>query len=191
MFGTDKLTRIGYCKTHQYLRTDISKETILQKAIKKQRQNASIKTGRELRSLASSEIEVKAPKDYQALDLWFKERMVRCVIECENCGALNWWLENNKDSKIGKLKWRSCQAHLLPKRHFKSLMTHPLNGMVMGTGYSGLCHCHDFYDSSWEKAATMNIWVEVCRRFIVMYPLIKPEEHQYIPDVLLQEINQI
>jgi len=191
VFGTDKNTRTGYCKNHQYLRTDISKETIIQKAIKKQRQNAVKLDSTKVRKIAIELDGAKAPKGYQELDLWFKDRMARCEIKCENCGATNWWLENNKDSKFGKLKWRSCQAHLLQKRHFKSIQTHPLNGMVMGTGFSGLCHCHDNYDASWEKAAKMNIWDEVVRRFKIMYPLIQPNEQQYIPDVLLQEINQI
>lgn len=52
VWGTDRKTGIGYCKSHQYLRTDISKETILQKAVKKQRQNVAELTGRKLRGLA-------------------------------------------------------------------------------------------------------------------------------------------
>lgn len=51
VFGTDKNTRTGYCKNHQHLRTDISKESIVQKAIKKQRQNAAKLSGRELRKV--------------------------------------------------------------------------------------------------------------------------------------------
>ncbi|MBK7377327.1 MAG: recombination protein NinG [Chitinophagaceae bacterium] len=52
VFGTDKLTRTGYCKRHQSLRTDISKETILQKAIAKQRKNAALRQNTNLRKLA-------------------------------------------------------------------------------------------------------------------------------------------
>lgn len=51
VFGTDKKTRTGYCKSHQHLRTDISKETIIQKAIAKQRQNAIPKAQSSLRKL--------------------------------------------------------------------------------------------------------------------------------------------
>ena len=39
VFGTDKKTRTGYCKSHQYLRTDIDKDGIVARAIKKQRKN--------------------------------------------------------------------------------------------------------------------------------------------------------
>lgn len=193
VFRTDKKTYTGYCTNHwRQHSTDIDKDSIVMKAIKKQKQkNAASKDVTKLRNLSYSSPEVKAPKGYQELDVWFKDRMGRLEVKCDNCGATSFWLEQNKDTKFGKLKWRSCQAHCLPKRHFKSLQTHPLNGMVMGTGYSGLCHCHDDYDSSWDKASKMNIWDEVVRRFLIMYPLIKPEEQQYIPDVLLQEINQI
>lgn len=118
--------------------------------------------------------------------LWFIDRMDRFQPKCENCGAEKAIL---KLPKFGR-QWKSCQAHLLPKRHFESLKTHPLNGMVLGSGYSGLCHCHDNYDASWEKAAKMNIWDEVVRRFLIMYPLITPEEHQYIPPQLLQELPE-
>ena len=122
----------------------------------------------------------------QQLGVWFITRMTVCEPICENCGKIGEYLKMPEFKKL----WRSCQAHLLPKRHFKSLQTHPLNGMVLGTGFSGLCHCHDDYDSSWEKAAKMPIWEEVVKRFLIMYPLISPEEHQYIPPQLLQELPQ-
>ena len=125
----------------------------------------------------------------EQLGMWFVTRMQICEPKCENCGKEGGYLKLPEFKKL----WKSCQAHLLPKRHFKSLQTHPLNGMVLGSGYSGLCHCHDDYDSSWEKAAKMPIWEEVVRRFLIMYPLIPQEEYQFIPPQLLQELpeNQI
>lgn len=193
VFRTDKKTYTGYCTNHwRQHSTDIDKDSIVMKAIKKQKQkNAASKDVTKLRNLSYSSPEVKAPKGYQELTLWFNERMSRCEVKCENCVATNYWLEQNKETKIGKLKWRSCQAHLLPKRHFDSIKTHPLNAMVLGSGYSGLCHCHDNYDASWEKAAKMNIWDEVVRRFKIMYPLITQDEQRFIPPQLLQEINQV
>jgi hypothetical protein len=185
--GCGKYPTLGYKGFNADCRPDLKAA-----AIKKQKDRNALRSDlAHVRKLAVEVDGVKAPKEYQELDIWFKDRMGRLEIKCDNCGATNWWLEQNKDTKIGKLKWRSCQAHLLQKRHFKSIMTHPLNGMVMGSGYSGLCHCHDTYDSSWDKASKMNIWDEVVRRFKIMYPLIQPNEQQYIPDVLLQEINQI
>lgn len=121
-----------------------------------------------------------------ALTLWFEDRMKKYYPQCDNCGAIN---EKLLDEKYKK-QWHSCQAHLLEKRHFKSLEAHPLNGMVLGTGYSGMCNCHDEYDAGWERASKMNIWKDVVRRFKIMYPLIQPSEHRFIPDVLLKEIKK-
>lgn len=118
---------------------------------------------------------------------WFIDRMANCEPKCENCKVRGAYLKY----AANKFLWKSCQAHLLPKKHFKSLQAHPLNGMVLGSGLSGLCNCHDTYDSSWEKAAKMPIWEEVVRRFKIMYPLITQEEHRFIPPQLLQEVNQV
>lgn len=167
------------------------KNKALEQIEKQKKRNALRVAGTKVRNIAIENPDAKAPKSYEELSQWFKERMNRLPVRCENCKATNNWLEVHKEEKIGKLKWRSCQAHLLPKRHFRSLQTHPLNGMVLGSGYSGLCHCHDNYDASWEKASKMYIWNEVVRRFKIMYPLITQDEHRFIPDQLLQEINQI
>jgi len=163
----------------------------LEQIDKAKKRNALKLAGTKVRNIAVENPDAKAPKSYEELSQWFKERMDSLPVRCENCKTTNNWLEVHKEEKIGKLKWRSCQAHLLPKRHFRSLQTHPLNGMVLGSGYSGLCHCHDNYDASWEKASKMYIWDEVVRRFKIMYPLITEEEHRFIPPQLLQEINQI
>lgn len=112
------------------------------------------------------------------LELWFKIKMELNEPRCMNCGAYK------PELKQWQKGWHSCQAHLLPKRHFKSISTHPLVGLVLGTGFSGLCFCHDIYDGSWDAASKMPIWGEVCRRFLILYPLINPLEYRFIPDVL-------
>lgn len=119
------------------------------------------------------------------LDLWFMMRMNTCLPQCENCGAI----KNDLKHEIFKNRWKSCQAHLLPKRHFISLRAHPLNGMVLGSGFSGMCYCHDSYDSNWDAASKMGIWQEVVRRFKIMYPLILPSEHRFIPKQLLDTLD--
>ncbi len=62
--------------------------------------------------------------------------------------------------------------------------------MVLGTGYSGLCNCHDEYDAGWERASKMAVWSEVVRRFKILYPLITEKEHQFIPQILLDTLNE-
>lgn len=74
VFGTDKNTRKGYCKSHQYLRTDIDKAGILERAIKKQRQNAIPKIQSKLRNLSyTSDEQRKAGKDKQTKSQLLKE----------------------------------------------------------------------------------------------------------------------
>lgn len=114
------------------------------------------------------------------LELWFANRMNTLQPICANCGAIGEFLLEEKYKKL----WRSCQAHLLPKAKFKSIRYHPLNGLVLGSGFSGLCYCHDDYDHDWNKANKMEIWPEVCKRFLILYPLINPLEYKFIPDVL-------
>lgn len=175
VFGTCKVTRKGFCKRHQTLREDYDRRTILQKALAKQKGLES-----KVRGLGSVQDEEK-----NELELWFLMRMNTCKPVCENCGAAKYNLVDDEYKKM----WRSCQAHLLPKRHFKSLQTHPLNGMVMGSGFSGMCHCHDDYDHDWERASKMKIWPEVIRRFKIMYPLITESEHRFIPKQLLETLK--
>jgi hypothetical protein len=126
----------------------------------------------------------KPKRKEKSLDDFFETLMRVNVPVCDNCGAMKPFLKNPDYKPL----WKSCQAHLLPKRFFKSLQTYELNVMVLGSGYSGMCHCHDDYDNNWEKASKMKIWPEVVRRFKIMYPLIPLSEYQYIPDVLLKEI---
>jgi hypothetical protein len=124
------------------------------------------------------------PKDKE-LDAFFSRVMEENEPVCAECGLRSDWLKQPENKTL----WKSCQAHLLPKRHFKSIATHPLNALVLFSGYSGGgCHHHDVYDSNWMSASKMGIWQEVVRRFKVLYPLIKTEEHQYIPQILLDTL---
>lgn len=128
--------------------------------------------------------EQKEAEGETELELFFLSRIHNCYPTCENCGASRPLLKEPEYSIL----WRSCQAHLLPKRHFNSIETHPLNAMVLGSGYSGLCNCHDTYDSNWRKASTMKIWSEVINRFKILYPLITASEHKFIPQILLETL---
>lgn len=186
VFGTDKKTGIGYCKFCQIKRTDLDKRSIIQKAISKNEKS-------KIRNLSSISVPPKNFKKVKMvyyepnvdLEKFFEDRMNSLYPKCENCGAERIILLDERYKK----QWKSCQAHLLPKRHFKSIETHPLIGMVLGSGYSGMCNCHDDYDHDWERASKMNIWPEVVRRFKILYPLITKEEHKFIPEILLETLK--
>ena len=130
------------------------------------------------RSLPEPKI-ISITPDFE-LKAWFDHRMKTCQPICANCGIEAKWVNKEPYLKL----FKAAQAHLLPKRHFWSLKLHELNGMVLFAGYSGICNCHDVFDSSWDAASKMNIWEEVIRRFKIMYPLIPTVEHQFIPKQL-------
>ena len=182
VFSTDKKTRIGYCKSHQWKRTDTDKRSIIQKAISKESSKKEMYKVRGLINEPENK-EMKIAND--DLLIFFEGRMRSCFPKCDNCGEVRLHLLEEKFKK----QWKSCQAHLLPKRHFKSIRTHELNAMVLGSGYSGLCNCHDNYDHDWDRASKMNIWPEVVRRFKILYPFIAENEHQYIPELLLETLK--
>lgn len=179
-FSIDKVTRLPYCRMHQTKRTDFDRRTIIHKAMDKQKALST-----KVRSLQNDPnnlalLEEKGIVKNNELELFFLMRMNTCLPICENCHAI----KNDLKFELFKSRWKSCQAHLLPKRHFKSIATHPLIAMVLGSGFSGMCYCHDTYDSSWDAASKMPIWNEVCRRFLILYPSINPLEYKFIPDVL-------
>lgn len=170
--GIEKPLIAGRCKYLHY------KTYRAKKMLERQKEKSK------LRSLIQSPknlalLEEKGIIKDNSLELWFKVKMELNEPRCMNCGSYK------PELKQWAKGWHSCQAHLLPKRHFKSISTHPLVGLVLGTGFSGLCFCHDIYDGSWLAASKMPIWSEVCRRFLILHPLIKPEEHQFIPKQLL------
>jgi hypothetical protein len=168
VWGTDRNTNIGYCKLHQWCRTD--NKRLVARATSK---NVVIKPARK-----------KKPTD-KALDKFFMKMMEENEPVCMECGIRADWLKLPEYKK----EWKSCQAHILPKRHFKSIEKHPLNMLVLISGYSGGgCNHHDNYDSNWHKASQMKVWSEVVWRFKILYPLTKPEEHQYIPQILLDTL---
>lgn len=175
--GIEKPTIAGRCKAYHY--------SIYRKKLILEKQKEKSKVRSLINSKPNKELLVKNDKIVDNdLELWFLHRMHTCVPICENCNTAALFLTEEKYKKL----WRSCQAHLLPKRHFKSISHHPLIGMVLGSGYSGMCFCHDNYDRGWSYAEKMNIWPEVVRRFQILYPLISENEHRFIPKQLLDTL---
>lgn len=113
VFGTDRNTRIGYCKSHQYLRTDKDKRTALQKHLDKVKD-----TGGEV---------VKEKPD---LDKFFEKaaKELSKFPFCENCSE-----------RIDPKDFRSATAHILEKSHYVSVAIHPLNKLFLGPR----CGCHN------------------------------------------------
>lgn len=116
-WGTDKLTLIPYCKSHQYLRTDTDKRSSLQKHMDKQKA---------LGNVVSEEDKV----DKAEMDLFWltAEQELSKDPHCRECGAF-----------IPKEYYRAATAHILMKSIFESVKSHPDNRLFLGAG----CGCHD------------------------------------------------
>ena len=90
VFGTDKITKIGYCKAHQSLRTDTDKRTMMQKAMdKNNRQKVMVRSlnNYQREVLVDNLADLKAQLDY-VYSRWLRianaEKDLR--VECYTCG---------------------------------------------------------------------------------------------------------
>lgn len=112
------------------------------------------------------------------LDRWFQDRRKEMTGWCWHCGGIS--------CKNSYEYYKFSIAHLLPKRLFKSVATHPLNWVE-------LCFwdksCHTNFDNNTLDITELNCFNTVIERFVAMYPDIDSKERKYVPDVLLQYIK--
>jgi hypothetical protein len=98
------------------------------------------------------------------------------------------WETGEAIDKNDKMGWHGSVAHILCKEHFPSVMTHPMNYMILKM-WGGT---HGQYDASWEKAAKMKVWPYALKIIkTVLLPCLTPEEKRRLPDVVLQEIDPL
>jgi len=90
---------------------------------------------------------------------------------CENCGEyLN---------PYAPWSSRAYIAHIVPKRHFESVMVHPLNR------WFGCIDCHTNYDNSLSiEVEKMNVYGVVVDRFRQFMHEIDPSELRHLPSFL-------
>lgn len=179
VFGTDKITRTGYCKSHQYLRTDISKESIAQRALSKQRKNEVNKVGRELRIFAKENHDnIDKGREYDKLDVWFREVRKRMTGVCENCGG--------KSCRDNDKEYKRSIAHILPKAYFKSIATHPENFLEL-CFYGNSCHTN--FDNKMIDLIDMNCFDQIINKLVKIYPFIAADEKRRIPPILIEYLK--
>lgn len=95
------------------------------------------------------------------------------------------WETGEKIDTRDRMGWHGSIAHILPKEHYPSVKTHPMNYMILKM-WGGT---HGQYDSSWENASKMSVWKYALKTIIdVLYPLLTPEEKRKLPDCIIQEI---
>lgn len=119
---------------------------------------------------------IKSPNAEQSR--WFEDRRKEMAGYCLHCHA--------KTAKKDDKWYRASIAHILPKRLFKSIATHPLNWIELCMWGN---NCHGNFDNGMIDIIDLNCFDTVIERVVEMYPDIDPKERRYIPDVLLQYIK--
>lgn len=112
------------------------------------------------------------------LDRWFNERRAQLTGQCSHCGG--------KTTKDSDQYFKHSIAHLLPKRLFKSIATHPENFLELCFWNNS---CHQNFDNHTLDFMDLNCFDEAVRKFVAMYPDIAANEKKCIPDILLQYVN--
>lgn len=104
----------------------------------------------------------------KALDLWYAAQISKMPARCENC----------PEPLIMFAPWaaRAYIAHIVEKRNFKSVMTHPLNRVY-------LCiQCHSNYDNWSEVKVQQMPVIKTCmERFVQFVGDIAGEEMRFLP----------
>jgi hypothetical protein len=163
VFGTDKITGKGYCRSHQTKRTDYDRRTIIQKAMAKQ---SALETKvRSLNSLPANKEQLIGKgfiKD-ENLELWFRYQMQVSEKICDNC--------NKGLYNLNEKEWRGSQHHVYEKALFPSLKAHPKNHLVIGF----YC-CHGQVHTSILNLSKMNIFPIVKKILLELYPELPPNE---------------
>ncbi len=164
VFGTDKITGIGYCKMHQSKRTDLDRRSSAQKIMEKIKESS--KPGKVAEVIEKTELE-----------LYFDEAAVELKKKpyCENCGEF-----------IPEKYYRHATAHLYPKKTFPSIASNPLNRIFAGAG----CGCHN-ETHRWDTMQKMNCFPTILKKMIELYPLISEDEKRNVPDFITQEIQPV
>lgn len=116
---------------------------------------------------------------------WFAERRKQMTGACLFCGG--------KTEASNDKTFRNSIAHLLPKKDgiggVPSVKYHPDNWIELcWTGNS----CHDNLDHAmitWEMLRDSAEWDIIVEKFKKIYPFVAPQERRFVPELLLQTIN--
>lgn len=154
--GIEKPLIAGRCKAYHY--SIYRKKLILEKQKEKQKVRSLIN------SKPNKELLVKNDKIVdENLELWFRLQMNSNEKICDNCKmSLNHYQEKD---------WRGSQHHVLEKSIFKSVMSNPINHLV-------LCRwkCHVLWHSSMLVASKMPCFEKAKEIVTLLYPLLTDRE---------------
>lgn len=95
------------------------------------------------------------------------------------------WETGERIDKNDTMGWHGSIAHILDKKNYPSVATHPLNYMILKM-WGGT---HGQYDSSWKNAARMKVWPYAVKIMNILYPCLTKEEKAKLPEIITQEIK--
>lgn len=104
----------------------------------------------------------------EGLGQWFRDRREEMTGACMETGV--------KTAKFNDSFFVFSIAHILPKEHFRSVATHPLNWIELSI------ESHTLFDRNWATAAKMKCFAIAKERFKKFEHLIAPEERKRIPE---------
>ncbi len=174
VFGTDKKTGKGYCKRHQYLRTDTDKRSMAVKA--QEKANKARKQVGRIHVPENEEVAVMGGG--MSLQRWFEDRRKEMTGKCHHC--------NGKSCRDSDQYFKFSICHLLPKAYFPSIATHEYNWVELCFWNN---NCHGNMDNKILDLTEMNCFDEIVTKFQIIYPSIAPKERRRIPNVLLQYLQ--
>lgn len=133
------------------------------------KKNARLSAAFKIRKDAYSE-------DKEKLHLWHLARRYEAKGIC-SCGCGQPSLKHSPN----RFKWSNC--HILEKANFESVKFHPENCIELAEN----CHT-DFDNKGSDRWPSLACWPEIVRKFKILYPLTLPQEHQFIPQILLDTL---
>ena len=145
VFGTDKNTGIGYCRSHQRLRTDLKKPK------SKSFGPAKRSLRKPLRSVPGFGFE--SQPDLFAF-IWEKAKNEKREIICKYTG------EHLEEIILhgGTAKWLCCFAHLLPKKNYPYFRLFPRNIRVVFPEFHTIVDQGSSNDRAKHPAWRFDLW---------------------------------
>ena len=176
VFGTDKITKLGYCKGCQYKRTDLDRRSITVKGLEKAKKKAGwfdaekvdlSKHQDEFTCGVSviDEVEIEAIRKEEMAAFWKNAETVikKTGSKCWECGDI-----------ISPQDYRSASAHIFPKSLFHSIASNEYNLLILGAR----CNCHNL-SHRLDTFSKMKVFPTAVNRFLKFGNLIT-EKHKYL-----------
>jgi hypothetical protein len=137
--------------------------------------------------------QVNAAKGTKPTSTRFPDYRARTGLKTNRIEGLSDWYEQRRTEMTGicvETGLPSCAtndaffifsiAHILPKEHFPSIATHPLNWMELSI------EAHTRYDRNWMTATKMKCFALAKEKFKKFEPFIAQEERRRIPPQFLK-----